>query len=65
MSLSIVLVALSGPEDVTKLMGPCHHAVIMQKTGRLKDIAIVVYGRAVRRAANEASSARLTSDTSA
>jgi len=47
MSSSIVLVALSGPEDVTKLMGPYRHAVIMKKTGRLKDIAIVVYGRAV------------------
>ena len=43
----IVLVALSGPEDVMKLMGPYRHAVIMKKTGRLKDIAIVVYGRAV------------------
>lgn len=43
----IVLVALSGPEDVQKLMGPYHHAVIMKKTGRLQDIAIVVYGRAV------------------
>ncbi|GAC1557634.1 MAG: hypothetical protein NVS2B9_20210 [Myxococcales bacterium] len=43
----IVLVALSGPEDAMKLMGPYHHAVIMKKTGRLKDIAIVVYGRAV------------------
>jgi intracellular sulfur oxidation DsrE/DsrF family protein len=43
----IVLVALSGPEDAMKLMGPYRHAVIMKKTGRLKDIAIVVYGRAV------------------
>ena len=43
----ILLVALSGPEDVAKLLGPYRHAVIMKKTGRLKDIAIVVYGRAV------------------
>ena len=43
----IVLVALSGPEDAQKLMGPYHHAVIMKKTGRLEEIAIVVYGRAV------------------
>ena len=43
----IVLVGLSGPEDVQKLMGPYHHALLMKKTGRLKDIAIVVYGRAV------------------
>jgi intracellular sulfur oxidation DsrE/DsrF family protein len=45
--MSLLLVALSGPEDVMKLMGPYRHAVIMKKTGRLKDIAIVVYGRAV------------------
>ena len=43
----IVLVAISGPEDAMKLLGPYHHAVIMKKTGRLQDIAIVVYGRAV------------------
>jgi intracellular sulfur oxidation DsrE/DsrF family protein len=43
----IVLVALSGPEDVMKLMGPFRHAVIMKKTGRLQQVAIVVYGRAV------------------
>lgn len=43
----IVLVALSGPEDAQKLMAPYHHAVIMKKTGRLQEIAIVVYGRAV------------------
>jgi intracellular sulfur oxidation DsrE/DsrF family protein len=43
----IVLVALSGPEDEMKLMGPYRHAVIMKKTGRLQQIAIVVYGRAV------------------
>jgi hypothetical protein len=30
-----------------KLMGPYRHPVMMKKTGRLKDIAIVVYGRAV------------------
>ena len=47
LSGKIVLVAISGPEDAMKLMSPYHHAVIMKKTGRLKDIAIVVYGRAV------------------
>src|SRR5258708_13634144 len=45
--MSLLLVALSGPEDVMKLMGPYRHAVIMKKTGRLKDIAILAYGRAV------------------
>ena len=43
----IVLVGLSGPEDVQKLMGPYHHAVLMKTTGRLQEIAIVIYGRAV------------------
>jgi intracellular sulfur oxidation DsrE/DsrF family protein len=43
----IVLVALSGPEDVMKLMAPYHHAAVMKKTGRLQEVAIVVYGRAV------------------
>ena len=43
----IVLVALSGPEDMMKLLAPYHHALIMKKTGRLEAIAIVVYGRAV------------------
>lgn len=43
----IVLVALSGPEDAMKLLGPYHHALIMKKTGRLQEVAIVVYGRAV------------------
>jgi intracellular sulfur oxidation DsrE/DsrF family protein len=47
MSSSIVLVALSGPEDAMKLLGPYRHAAIMKKTGRLKDVSIVVYGRAV------------------
>src|SRR5258708_38966381 len=45
--MSLLLVALSGPEDVMKLMGPYRHAALMKKTGRLKDIPIVVYGRAV------------------
>lgn len=43
----IVLVGLSGPEDIMKLMGPYHHALVMKKTGRLQDVAIVIYGRAV------------------
>ena len=43
----IVLVGQSGPEDMMKLGAPYHHAVLMKKTGRLEDVAIVVYGRAV------------------
>jgi intracellular sulfur oxidation DsrE/DsrF family protein len=30
-----------------KLGAPYHHALVMKKTGRLEDVAIVVYGRAV------------------
>lgn len=43
----IVFVGQSGPEDMMKLGAPCHHAVLMKKTGRLEDVAIVIYGRAV------------------
>lgn len=43
----IVLVAQSGAEDMMKLGAPYHHAVLMKKTGRLEEVAIVVYGRAV------------------
>lgn len=43
----VVLVALSGPEDAMKLLGPYRHALLMKKTGRLQEVAIVVYGRAV------------------
>lgn len=43
----MVLVAITGPEDLMKLGAPYHHALVMKKTGRLEDVAIVVYGRAV------------------
>lgn len=43
----IVLVAMTGPEDVMKLMGPYRHALLMQQSGKVKAVAIVVYGRAI------------------
>lgn len=43
----IVLVAMTGPEDLMKLMGPYHHALLMKRSGKVKAVAIVVYGRAI------------------
>lgn len=43
----VVLVGLTGPEDAQKLVAPYRHALIMEKTGRLQAVAIVVYGKAV------------------
>ena len=41
----LVLVAFSG--DEAKLAAPYHHALLMKKSGKLEDVAIVVYGRAI------------------
>jgi intracellular sulfur oxidation DsrE/DsrF family protein len=43
----IVLVAYTGPEDMQRMTAPFRHALMMKKTGRLADVAIVVYGRAI------------------
>lgn len=43
----IVLVALSGMEDVQRMSAPFRHAAILKKSGKLVDVAVVVYGRAV------------------
>ena len=43
----VVLIALTGPEDLQRLTAPFKHAVIMKKTGKLAEVAVVVYGRAV------------------
>ncbi|MCA1663133.1 MAG: DsrE family protein [Myxococcales bacterium] len=43
----LVLVAMSGPEDVQRMTAPFRHAAILKKSGKVADVAVVVYGRAV------------------
>jgi intracellular sulfur oxidation DsrE/DsrF family protein len=43
----ILLVAFSGPEDAMRLTAPFHHAVLLEESHAARDVAIVVYGRAV------------------
>ncbi len=43
----MVLVAFTGPEDGAKLGAPYRHALLMKRSGKLADVAIVVNGRAV------------------
>lgn len=44
----IVLVGLTGLEDPHKVEAPYKHARIMAQTHRLEQVAVVVYGRAVK-----------------
>ena len=43
----LVLVAISGPEDVQRMTAPFRHAAVLKKSGKVADVAVVVYGRAV------------------
>jgi intracellular sulfur oxidation DsrE/DsrF family protein len=43
----VVLIAFTGVEDLQRLTAPFKHALIMKKTGKLAEVAVVVYGRAV------------------
>jgi intracellular sulfur oxidation DsrE/DsrF family protein len=51
----VVLVGLTGPEDLPRLTAPYRHALIMKKTGRLESVAIVIYGKAVKGLSKEGS----------
>lgn len=43
----VVLVAFTGAEDAARLAAPYKHALLMKQSGKLQDVAVVVYGRAV------------------
>jgi intracellular sulfur oxidation DsrE/DsrF family protein len=43
----LVLVAMSGTEDSHRMTAPFRHAAILKKSGKVADVAVVVYGRAV------------------
>lgn len=43
----LVLVAISGTEDIQRMTAPFRHAAILKRSGKVADVAVVVYGRAV------------------
>ncbi len=43
----LLLVAFTGVEDAARLAAPFHHAVLVRRSGAAREVAIVVYGRAV------------------
>jgi intracellular sulfur oxidation DsrE/DsrF family protein len=43
----LALVALSGIEDVHRMTAPFRHAAILKRSGKVADVVVVVYGRAV------------------
>ena len=45
--VKLLLVAMSGPEDIHRMSSPFRHAAILKKSGKAAEVAVVVYGRAV------------------
>ena len=43
----MVLVGLSGMEDVQRMTAPLRHAVMLKKENKLKDVVVVLCGRSV------------------
>ena len=43
----MVLVGLSGLEDVQRMTAPLRHAAMLKRESKLKEIVVVLYGRAV------------------